>query len=48
MVWFGSIWFGQFPCLKKKAGRIPAEKNIKGKDLAWKRPNGEKTGGEKT
>ena len=46
-VWFGLVSFGLLPCLKKKTGKIPAEKkNSRGKYLAGKRPSEEKTGGE--
>ena len=46
LVWLGLIWFGLFPCLQKIAGKIPAGKNSRGKELAGKIPSGEKTGEE--
>ena len=43
LVRLGLILFGLFPCLKPIAVNIPAGKISRGKDLAEKRPSGEKT-----
>ena len=49
LVWLDLIWFGSFPSLKKKNWEnTGGGKSSKEKDLASKRPSGQKTSGEKT
>ena len=43
LVWLGSFWFCLFLCLKNMAGKRRRGKTGRGKNLAEKRPSGEKS-----